>query len=877
VTLELPSPDFELDAFQKEANAAIDAGRSVLVAAPTGSGKTMAAEHALDQAVQGGKRAFYTSPIKALANQKFRDFSRRYGADRVGLLTGDNSINGDAQVVVMTTEVLRNMLYVDSAALQNLAWVVLDEVHYLQDRYRGPVWEEVILNLAPDVGLVSLSATVSNLEELGDWLRTVRGPTDVILSTKRPVPLDEMLAVAEGERARVELVPLFVDRGGKSKLNPAGAEMDAPRRDRFRDGAKRLKFRTPHRSELVARLRKLEMAPVIFFVFSRKGCDEAARQCAEVGLDFTTSEQKDRIADIILSHLSGIDPRDQASLEIDAWTERAIRGIASHHAGLVPAMKEAIETAFVEGLITVVFATETLALGINMPARTVVIENLSKFNGETHEILTPLQYTQLVGRAGRRGMDDVGHAVTAWSPFVQFEEVASLAASREFPLRSAFRPTYNMAANLVRRMSRGAAETTVARSFAQFQVDREAVRGEADLERLRRRMNALSPDIACEFGDTAEYQLWLQTEDNDRDREAIMASLNRVKPGDVIAAPGVGYAAVLSTASRKKRGSRLRIVTADDQSRMIDAEDLLLPAEVVTRLELPQPFAPKDPSFHAAVAEGLRGFGLGTLVAAGSAHPVAQCPEWPKHLDALEQQERLESRAERIASRLARRQGRLVAEFERVVSLLEYRGYVEGWELTPAGDLLTSLYHESDLLIADVLREGVFDGLDFGEVAALASCFTYEHRSKNPPPPPALPTPAVGEAFNRSLNMAKELNRTERDVLGAARTREPEAGFAEAAFLWSTGASLESAIEEVDSGGDFVRNVRQLLDLLRQLAASAPDRALRRAAGEAAAGLDRGVVRAGSDIAELVQDDAVSARDASADDVSMSATTDGDT
>src|SRR2546426_215386 len=390
--------EFELDPFQEHALDALEAGRSVLVAAPTGSGKTLVAEYAVAKALAEGGKAFYTTPIKALSNQKFGDLSRRHGQANVGLLTGDNAINGDAPVVVMTTEVLRNMIYAGSPSLNGLRYVVLDEVHYLQDPYRGPVWEEVIIHSPPEVVLVCLSATVSNAEEFADWIQTVRGATTAVIEERRPVELQHLYLVGDRTSDDLVMLPTFVD----GRPNPEASRLDA-----------------------------------------------AATRGRRYG-------------------------RPRAGLEA---------GFASHHAGMVPPFKEAVEACFSTGLVKVVFATETLALGINMPARSVVIEKLSKFTGEHHEFLTPGEYSQLTGRAGRRGIDEVGYAIVLWSPFVPFDQVAGLASRRTYALSSSFRPTYNMAANLVRRYPPDAAHHLLNLSFAQYRADRDVVRLEAQLEK----------------------------------------------------------------------------------------------------------------------------------------------------------------------------------------------------------------------------------------------------------------------------------------------------------------------------------------------------------------------------------------------------------
>ena len=354
----------------------------------------------------------------------------------------------------MTTEVLRNMIYGRSAALDRLGVVVLDEVHYLQDTYRGPVWEEVIIHLPADVRLVCLSATVSNAEELVDWISTVRGPTAAVIEERRPVTLQNLYLIGDKTSERLHLLPTLVDL----RPNPEASRLDEEAVRGWRGGGARYRARrklyTPRRVESVERLEQEGMLPAIYFIFSRNACDDAAQTCIDAGLRLTTGPERDRIREIVDEHLGGMDDRDLAVLGYGRFLAGLEHGIAAHHAGMVPPFKEAVEHCFIEGLVKVVFATETLAVGINMPARSVVIEKLTKFTGEHHTFLTPGDYTQLTGRAGRRGIDDVGYAVVLWSPFVPFDQVAALASSRSFHLRSAFRPTYNMAANLVRVVHR---------------------------------------------------------------------------------------------------------------------------------------------------------------------------------------------------------------------------------------------------------------------------------------------------------------------------------------------------------------------------------------------------------------------------------------
>jgi ATP-dependent RNA helicase HelY len=866
---------FELDPFQVRAIAALDHGESVLVAAPTGAGKTVVAEHAIARALREGAKAFYTTPIKALSNQKFADLARRHGSASVGLLTGDNSINGDAPVVVMTTEVLRNMIYAGSPALAGLRFVVLDEVHYLQDTYRGPVWEEVIIHLPADVRLVCLSATVSNAEEVADWLGTVRGPTTLVLEERRPVELRNLYLVGDRQSERPHLLPTLVD----GRPNPEAERLDndtlqgrSPRRGNRRP---RRRFFTPRRPEVIDMLAEREMLPALYFIFSRIGCEEAVTACLDAGLRLTTPDERARIRAIVEERTAALTDDDLDVLGYDRWEAALEMGLAAHHAGMVPPFKEAVEACFVEGLVKAVFATETLALGVNMPARSVVIERLTKFTGEARAFLTPGEYTQLTGRAGRRGIDDLGYAIVLWSPFVPFDQVASLASSRTYGLRSAFRPTYNMAANLVRRYDPADAHHLLNLSFAQFQADRAVVRFETRIERQQERLARLEGEVACDRGDVEEYRALRQAEAQavpaPATRGSIEFALARLMPGDVVEVGGRRIA-VLSIAHRKGGAIRVKGIDRDGDPVTLGADDVPGPPERLGRIEMPAPYAPNNRAFQHKIADDLRtarltrrpaspddagraGDGAGEQPPSPSPlaeHPVHGCPDRDRHLRALGQLDRARRELSDMRREVRTRTESLARRFDRVLRLLEAWGYLEGWALTGRGQVLARTYHESDLLVAEAVTSGLLDGLDPASLAGLVSCFTYEQRGPTTPPQPWFPSRLVRTRWGDLERLADEL-RADEEAAGLPGTRAPDPGFVALAHAWAAGEPLGEVLgDEELSGGDFVRNIKTLIDLVRQVGDIAPDPATARAARQATEALHRGVVSISSTLDEVV-------------------------
>ena len=929
--------NFAFDDFQRRACQALAGGHGVLVAAPTGSGKTVIGEFAVHLALAEGRKCFYTTPIKALSNQKYNDLARRYGADQVGLLTGDNSINGEAPVVVMTTEVLRNMLYAGSSTLSGLAYVVLDEVHYLADRFRGAVWEEVIIHLPDSVRVVALSATVSNAEEFGDWLAQVRGGTTVIVDEHRPVPLwQHMLA---GGR----LYDLFIESGPGHGGRRAGAGGDRgpaderraqvnpellrlARRDDWavrkapsrpvRGGRRPVRFRSPRRPDVIDRLDRAGLLPAITFIFSRAGCEAAVRQCLDAGVRLTTPDEAAVITEIAERRTGDIPVADLPVLGYGEWLTGLQRGIAAHHAGMLPTFKEVVEELFEAGLVRAVFATETLALGINMPARTVVVERLDKWNGETHADLTPGEYTQLTGRAGRRGIDVEGHAVVLWQPGVDPLAVAGLAGTRTYPLNSSFRPSYNMAVNLVGQAGLDKAAALLESSFAQFQADRAVVGIARQARRGRAALAELGP--ACDRGDYAEYHALRQelagrevqaSRERSADRWAqARRSLEQLRRGDIILVPGgrrAGLAVVLdpgltgprgqdpnhggpghggpghggadhgaagprATGGRRagRRGSGPRgadrrgsgharvaappgandplplVLTANRQVKRLSQADFPVPVTPIDRVRIPNSFSARSPQHRRDLASTVRNKVAGRdfgrrpreeetpAPRAGAdeitrlrrelrQHPCHGCPERETHARQAEQRSRLEREVASLEGSVAARSHVIARTFDRVCAVLDHLGYLDDGAVTPDGRRLADLYTELDLLAAECLRRGLWDGLDPAELAACVAVLTFESRQADDDTAPRMPGGRVRDVVTSMVSLWAELDEVEKHNQ-VSFLRQPELGFAWAAHAWARGKSLETVLGSSElTPGDFVRAVKQLMDLLGQIAVAA--------------------------------------------------------
>ena len=757
---------FELDDFQVAGCRSLEDGKGVLVAAPTGAGKTIVGEFAAYLAIEQGKKCFYTAPIKALSNQKYQDLKEMYGENRVGLLTGDTSINSEAPLVVMTTEVLRNMIYSNSHTLKDLGFVVMDEVHYLADKFRGAVWEEILIHLPETIQVASLSATVSNAEEFGDWLNEVRGDTEVIVSEIRPVPLYQHVLFGN------QLLDLFLSTG---KVNPeiVRLERESYRQVKVKYGASgkthqrnwresdKPNIRVMGRSDVIEKLNREGLLPAITFIFSRNACQAAVHQCLTAGIRLTNADERAKIREIVFRATENIPEEDLVVLGFHEWLEGLERGIAAHHAGLLPSFKETVEELFQAGLVKCVFATETLALGINMPARTVVLEKLSKWNGQSHVSISPGEFTQLTGRAGRRGIDIEGNAVILWNKDVESASVAGLASTRTYPLKSSFKPTYNMTINLISQFGAERARTSLEASFAQYQADKAVVGLAKQIRRNDSAIETLLAEMECHLGNFEEY--W-----------QIRADIKELE----------------KTINKQKK-----------------AKALLIEEEII------------------AFRKNLR------------SHPCHGCSDRETHARIAERAGRLRRENKGLNDRVSNRTDVIARRFDLVQIMLERYSYLEAGVITRWGLILAKIYGETDLLIAEMIRTGAFDSLNAQEIVSVLSALVYEARRDETP---KIPHGEVQKALGELTLLWKRIHEDEKD-LGLEPMREPDLGFCMASYRWASGHSLSAILKGTElTVGDFVRSIKQIIDLLRQIASASPH--LEKVARDALDQIDRGII-----------------------------------
>jgi len=754
---------FSLDAFQREAIDKLESGNGgVLVSAPTSSGKTIVAEYAIFRALRAGAKVLYTTPLKALSNQKYHDFVRAYGEATVGLVTGENTINDAAPVVVMTTEILRNLIYEDPARLDLVRYVVLDEVHYIDDFPRGSVWEEIVIQAPRTIKLVGLSATIGNYREIADWMAENRGGMETVFHDVRPVELKMWLAINN------RLYPLFKGDGGidQRTWSKAAQEEEAS----YRIGGYR-GLPSNDLLHVIEELRRFDMLPAIYFIFSRRGCREALQRCAYHEIDLTTAAEKEAIDLVAAERLQGLKDQDEEALfrrMVDARLLR--RGLAEHHAGLLPYHKEMVEELFQRGLIKVVFATETLSLGINMPARGVVVSSFTKFDGVNFSTLTTGELTQLMGRAGRRGIDVIGHGAILKEADVEVGTIYEVAMGPTLVVESKFLPSYNMALNLLRVYTPEEAEALMQRSFGQFQKRLAATETDERLTNVRERLadvRRMWDDPQVSIDDVAQY---FKIEDR---RRAIRIELRRLRRE--------------AGAERRgrhggRRGRGMGHATRLAQRLEIEAKGLL---ERQRKLKVV-----RSPRF----GELLQKYGeIRTLqqeLDKGQREVVGQMDEYPRKL---------------------RRLSKILAE----------TGFLEKNKPTDKGLFAARVYGENTILVAEAVWLGWFEGLTPEELCAVMVMLAAEDRERRGDRqahgPRRYPTPAIAQTARLIRSLYFRFADMERD-LDEPNLRSPSHDYIDFAYRWSAAEPLDRIPlpANVDIG-DAIKAMKAVYSLLRQL------------------------------------------------------------
>jgi superfamily II RNA helicase len=844
---------FPLDDFQLEAIRAIESGQSVIVSAPTGAGKTLVAEFAIQQALEQGKRVAYTTPLKALSNQKFADFTRTYGADTVGILTGDVKVNPGGRVLVMTTEILRNMFY--TGGLVDLGYVVLDECHYMGDEGRGTVWEEIIVNAPFDVSLVGLSATVANLKEIADWISIVHRPIVPIFHPERPVPLSYAIADLAGD-----IHPLSAVRSGKAKV--VGDE-SRTQDDRGRWYTRRVVDPVV----LIEALEERRWLPTIYFIFSRAGCERAMDDVLAEGRAFVGREQQREI-DVTIADAVGESP-SMGESTLNQSVFRALRlGVGVHHAGILPAVKRLIEVLFERGLCRVVFATETMALGIHMPARSVVLQGMTKRTEHGFRSLLNNELTQMAGRAGRRGIDPEGQCVIALDARDGLEDILRVVDGTPEPVASQFKLGYGSAALLI---ATGAPPETLRRriesSFGQYQNMKRIRELEAEVAAIEAQTVGVR-EYAAPCGDFDRIGRYRRArEDVEQRRQAAGRGGRRGERGVIEADPG--RVALV----RRRGGPTLAVILGIHGIRGHRAlVDALLPHGSVVRLKAgvikrifwatPPLHVPhdkgRDPQRLHHLASELSHLSVSDLIERERAQgPEAtltsiECHRCP--WGATTTCERAWRERERATERLVQRRhtletmrGAYWEEFLRVAEVLEQFGAVHDRALTGKGRLVASLRHDNELLVAEAVSRGILQDLTLAEAAAMCSAMTEESRSGEPNVARNFlrKRPKVRRRFESLVEVAEIVFHAQRARhLGMSVSVHP--GFMPSVFRWASGDDDWLGIVEQEFGGhegDLIRAMRRLLDVLRQLAESSEvDSTTRHLLFQAARVIDRGVV-----------------------------------
>jgi ATP-dependent RNA helicase HelY len=811
----LHAPPFVLDAYQRVALDHLDAGRSVVVCAPTGAGKTVVAEHAIRAALTRGQSSIYTTPLKALSNQQRAELARTFGVT-VGLMTGDRVEHPHAPIVVMTTEVLRALLLSQAQIVEGVGTVVLDEFHWIQDPQRGGVWEQVVIAAPPATTLVCLSATLPGAAVVHEWIERVHGPTGLVEETTRPVELTLLYALGNPRRDPPALVPFF--EGGRPS---ATAELlDGVRRRRAEDSPLRRRERdrnrtvTPERLDLIDVMRREHKVPLIWFLLSRAGCDSAVSECVAQKLRLTTVDEAHELRMLAHEATASMSDGDRRAIGFDAWLDALEIGVAAHHGALAPVQRELVEYAFARELVKVVFATETLAVGVNLPARTVVIDRVLRPTRQGGGILSVSEFAQLSGRAGRRGIDDSGYVVVPWSEDVAFAQLTALAQGRLPTLTSHFTPTPAMVATFARHRGPAALRTFVGSSLRAHLAARHVAALRADLTHAEAFWAEMRTDLGGESVQKPEPP-----------------RIDHLHSGDVIVDPGRPSSGVMAVIGdvRVRRGIHaVDVVGEDARRRTLDVRAVRATPVVVGHIELPKTGG-SPRGFSRLVTDALRATPRAAVL------PAKNQPPPRDRRDVA----RAQAAVEELQARIEHTERELEDELASYVALLRGRGHLDGWTPTSSGVALSRLFHDAGLLVAEALRDGLFDGLTPPELAALASAFTprgglAEHALR-------APTARVAAALRAADDHVRALNLAQ-DELGLDHTPAPNAALSGVIYRWCDAGDLAHALQGSDvRAGDLVREARQVAELVEQLAiVSPPD--LAATCAVAIAQLNRGIV-----------------------------------
>lgn len=819
---------FELDRFQLEAIDYFLQGNSVVVAAPTGSGKTIVGEFAVFHVNKNRQRTFYTTPLKALSNQKYLEFVERFGVEQVGLLTGDNAINQDASIVVMTTEVLRNMIYQTPEKIEELGVAILDEVHFLADKERGVVWEEILILLNKNVKIVALSATVSNVEDFADWLHEIRGDCKFVIEEKRPVPLSQLIATSNS------LIPLFSNEEGQINKKVLNLYKRSFTRSH-------VKSEIPTRVEIVENIKDYDLLPSIFFIFSRKGCDQAVEQIRKSNVQLTNESERYEIKKYLQNRFDDIDASDWSALRVDEWIDCAIRGFSSHHAGLIPQMKEAAEYLFQKGLLKLIFATETLSVGINMPAKSVVLERMDKWNGTTHEMLSPAEFTQLTGRAGRRGIDVDGEAIIAFHPHSEPKFIANLVSSRTFELTSTFEPKYNMVLNLLEHRNLTDTKILLNKSFAQFYQKKDSKNVTEQIDYENEKLERKQKEFTCHLGDIREYyEIILQinsfhkNESKTSKKKRSLRNRIEIEPGNLVGIKNLRKSkfALITKTLKSKKESEFWVILDNGEGRKIDHRSIDFNVGVIGYLEINDEidFSKKairdEYSKKIRIASGnyAKKFAdevdVTELKTKLKNHVCHRCPQIQEHLRFGENIERNKKYIKSLQSHLENDYVNLSKKCDQVIDLLAKLDYIITTEdkltLTKWGKFLKQIHSEFDLLIIESLRRNYLNNLSPIQLSCLLSGFVYNPRRDE------LEIPVnVDEIIKNNANQILKLSDEIIDIEKRNKItniKNPHFGMANIIKQWCNDVNLKRILLKTDiAPGDFVRNVKQIIDLLRQI------------------------------------------------------------